>query len=123
MTQHAISWFAIPVLELERARVFYSTMLDITMSDMVTPNGICAAFPQVGTGVAGSLNPFMGFKPSADGGVTIWLSAGDDLQIALDRVEAAGGKVLQPKGAIGEFGYIAMIIDTEGNRIGLHSKN
>lgn len=122
MQQHAISWFAIPVLDLERARTFYSTILDISMPDLVTEGGTCAAFPQLETGVSGSLNPFMGFKPSADSGVTIWLNAGDDLQLALDRVEAAGGKVLQTKSSIGEFGFIAMILDTEGNRVGLHSR-
>ncbi len=123
MNEHAISWFAIPVIDLERARTFYSTLLDITMSDFATPAGTCAVFPQVETGISGSLNPFMGFKPSADSGVTIWLNAGDDLQGPLDRVAEAGGKVLQPKEQIGEFGYIAMILDTEGNRIGLHSPN
>jgi len=51
------------------------------------------------------------------------LNAGDDLQVALDRVEGAGGKVLQARESIGEFGNIAMILDTEGNRIGLHSPN
>ncbi len=123
MNEHAISWFAIPVVDLERARTFYSTLFDITMPDLVTPGGTCAVFPQMETGVSGSLNPFMGFKPSADSGVTIWLNAGDDLQVPLERVEGAGGKVLQPKEQIGEFGYIAMILDTEGNRIGLHSQN
>ncbi len=123
MNEHAISWFAIPVADLERARTFYSTLFDITMPDLVTPGGTCAVFPQMETGVSGSLNPFMGFKPSADSGVTIWLNAGDDLQVPLDRVEGAGGKVLQSKEQIGEFGSIAMILDTEGNRIGLHSPN
>ena len=123
MSEHAISWFAIPVVDLERARTFYSTLFDITMPDLVTASGTCAVFPQVETGISGSLNPFMGFKPSADSGVTIWLNAGDDLQVPLDRVEGAGGKVLQSKEQIGEYGYIAMILDTEGNRIGLHSPN
>ncbi len=123
MNEHAISWFAIPVVDLERARAFYSTLLAITMPDLVTPKGTCAVFPQMETGVSGSLNPFMGFKPTADAGVTIWLNAGDDLQISLDRVEGAGGRILQEKEQIGEFGYIAMILDTEGNRIGLHSPN
>lgn len=121
MPQNAISWFAIPVTDLERARTFYSTVLDIRMPDMTTPGGTCAVFPQMETGVAGSLNPFLGFKPTADSGVTIWLDAGDDLQVALDRVEWAGGRVLQAKESIGEFGHVAMILDTEGNRIGLHS--
>ena len=123
MNEHAISWFAIPVLDLERARTFYSTLFDITMPDLETPGGTCAVFPQMETGISGSLNPFMGFKPTADSGVTVWLNAGDDLQVALDREEGAGGKVLQARESIGEFGNIAMILDTEGNRIGLHSPN
>jgi len=123
MNPNAISWFAIPVEDLERARTFYSTLLDITMPDLETPGGTCAVFPQMESGISGSLNPFMGFKPTADSGVTIWLTAGDDLQVSLDRVEAAGGKVLQKKEQIGEFGHIAMILDTEGNRVGLHSPN
>lgn len=122
-TEHAISWFAIPVEDLERARTFYSTLFDITMPDLETAGGTCAVFPQMETGISGSLNPFMGFKPTADSGVTIWLNAGDDLQVPLSRVETAGGKILQPKEQIGEFGHIAMILDTEGNRVGLHSPN
>jgi predicted enzyme related to lactoylglutathione lyase len=121
---NAINWFAIPVLDLERARSFYCTMLGFeNMPDKETPNGTCALFPQSETGVGGSLNPFMGYKPTAGGGVTIWLNAGDDLQDALDRVEDAGGKILQEKTPIGDdYGFMAMILDTEGNRIGLHSK-
>lgn len=122
MQQHAISWFAIPVTDLERARAFYSVIFEITMPDMVTPGGTCAVFPQMETGIAGSLNPFMGIRPSTDAGVSIWLNAGDDLQHVLDRVEGAGGQVLQAKEGIGEFGYVATILDTEGNRIGLHSQ-
>ena len=104
MNEHAISWFAIPVADLERARAFYNALLGIDMPDLVTEGGTCAVFPQVETGVSGSLNPFMGFKPTADSGVTIWLNAGEDLQAPLDRVEAAGGKVLQAKQQIGEHG-------------------
>jgi hypothetical protein len=123
MAPNAVAWFAIPVSDLERARHFYSTILDIEMADLVTPGGTCAVFPQMGTGVSGSLNPFMGFPPSSEAGVTIWLAAGDDLQEPLSRVEDAGGQVLQPKQSLGEFGNVAMLLDTEGNRIGLHSPN
>ena len=64
----------------------------------------------------------MGFKPTADSGVTVWLNAGDDLQTALDRVSSAGGKILMEKTPISdEYGFMAMILDTEGNRVGLHS--
>jgi len=118
----AISWFAIPVVDLERARTFYCDIMGFEkMEDMPTPGGTCAIFPSEEGGIAGSLNPFMGFKPTADSGVTVWLNAGDDLQKALDRVDAAGGKVLQDKTPIGEYGFMAMILDTEGNRVGLHS--
>ena len=120
---NAIAWFAIPVADLERARAFYCAMLGLDgMADMETPNGTCALFPCSEDGVGGSLNPFMGFKPTADSGVTIWIKAGEDLQDALDRVPVAGGKILQEKTRISdEHGFMAMILDTEGNRIGLHS--
>jgi predicted enzyme related to lactoylglutathione lyase len=120
---NAIDWFAIPVVELERARRFYCAMLGLeSMENMETPNGTCALFPCAEGGVGGSLNPFMGFKPTDDSGVTVWLNAGEDLQVALDRVPSAGGKVLQEKTPISdEYGFMAMVLDTEGNRIGLHS--
>ena len=120
MSEHAIAWFAIPVTDRPRAREFYSTVLGIEMPDFPTPMGTCSVFPQVDTGVSGSLNDFMNVKPSQDSGVTIWLAA-ENLQASLDKVEAAGGQILSGKESIGEFGFIAMIVDTEGNRIGLHS--
>ena len=120
---NAISWFAIPVEDLERARKFYCEIMGFEgMENMETPNGTCALFPSADGGVGGSLNPFMGFKPTADSGVTVWLSAGDDLQTALDRVGGAGGKILMEKTPISdEYGFMAMILDSEGNRVGLHS--
>ena len=124
MNEHAIAWFAIPVIDRERARIFYSNVLNIQMPDLPTPMGTCSVFPQMETdGVSGSLNDFMGVKPSADAGVTIWLTCGNDLQVALDKVEGAGGQILSGKESIDKHGHIAMILDTEGNRIGLHSPN
>ena len=120
---NAIDWFAIPVADLERARKFYCAMLGLdSMQDIETPNGTCALFPCSNGGVGGSLNPFMGYKPTADSGVTVWLNAGENLQASLDRVLEAGGKILQEKTPISdEYGFMAMILDSEGNRIGLHS--
>lgn len=92
-----------------------------SMKDLVTPDGTCAVFPAGENEVAGSLNPFMGIKPTTDSGVTVWLNAGADVQTVLDKVEAAGGRIVQPKTDIGEYGHMAFIIDTEGNRIGLHA--
>lgn len=123
---NAINWFAIPVSDLQRARTFYCQVMGLEkMEDMVTPMGTCAVFPfDEQQGVGGSLNPFMEIKSSTDSGVSIWLNAGDDLQSMLDRVADAGGQVAQQKMPIGEnaeYGYMATIIDCEGNRIGLHS--
>jgi hypothetical protein len=75
------------------------------------------------TGVGGALVYSDGFhKPSATDGPLIYLNGNPDVQIILDRVEVAGGKIMVPKTQISEeYGYMAVIIDTEGNRIGLHS--
>ena len=74
-------------------------------------------------GVGGAVVDSGGFhKPSVTDGPLIYLNGNPDLQIILDRVEAAGGKIMVPKSEISpEYGYMAVIIDTEGNRIGLHS--
>ena len=125
---NAISWFAIPVNDLERARTFYCQIMGFEkMEDMVTPMGTCAIFPfDQEKGIGGSLNPFMGIKPSTDSGISVWLNAGKDLQDALNHVESAGGQITQEKMPIGEqaeFGHMATIIDCEGNRVGLHSMN
>ena len=75
------------------------------------------------TGVGGSIVKTEGFHiPSATDGPLIYLDANPDVNIVLGRVEAAGGKVLVPKTQISEdYGYMAMFLDTEGNRIALHS--
>ncbi|MCB1877098.1 MAG: VOC family protein [Chromatiales bacterium] len=125
---NAISWFAIPVEDLERARAFYCAIFDYDkMGDLVTPMGTCAIFPFSEEGeVGGSLNPFMGIKPSTEAGISVWLNCVEGVQAVLDRVETAGGKILEERAPIGEnaeFGYIATLLDTEGNRVGLHAKN
>lgn len=75
------------------------------------------------TGVGGAIVDSGGFhKPSATDGPLIYLNGNPDVQIILDRVEGAGGKIIVPKTQISpEYGYMAAFIDTEGNRIGLHS--
>lgn len=63
-------------------------------------------------------------KPSTEAGISVWLNCTDGVQAVLDRVTGAGGKVLQEKTPIGEnaeMGYMGEILDSEGNRIGLHS--
>jgi hypothetical protein len=74
-------------------------------------------------GVGGTLVDSGGYhKPSATDGPLIYLNGNPDVQIVLSRVEAAGGKITVPKTEISpEYGYMAVFLDTEGNRIALHS--
>lgn len=122
--KNAISWFEIPATDLDRARKFYETILGISMIELETPQLKMRLFPIDDVmGVGGALCDSGGFhKPSATEGPLIYLNANPDLQNFLDKVEKAGGKIVVPKTQISpEYGYMAVLIDTEGNRIALHS--
>lgn len=124
--QNAISWFEIGTTDLERATKFYETIFHVKLAPLDLPNIKMRMFPvddpQAGH-VGGALVDSGGFhKPSATDGPLIYLNGNPDVQNVLDKVEAAGGKIMVPKTEISpEYGYMAVIIDTEGNRIGLHS--
>lgn len=123
--KNAISWFEIPTQDIGRAQKFYETIFGITMMPMDMPNIKMRMFPldDMMTDVGGAIVDSGGFhKPSATDGPLIYLQANPDVQIILDRVIAAGGSIMVPKTEISpEYGFMAVIIDTEGNRIGLHS--
>ncbi len=123
--QHAISWFEIPTTDINRAQKFYEAIFSITMVPMDLPNIKMRMFPldDMMTQVGGALVDSGGFhKASATYGPLVYLNGNPDVQIILDRVEAAGGKIMLPKTEISpEYGFMAVIYDTEGNRIGLHS--
>ncbi|MEO5603494.1 MAG: VOC family protein [Cyclobacteriaceae bacterium] len=125
MTQkNAISWFEIPAKDLNRAQQFYEKILDITMWPLDLVNIKMRMFPiEDQMGVGGSLCDSGGFhKPSDTEGPLIYLNANPDVQTVLEKVENAGGKILVPKTLItSEFGYMAVIKDSEGNRIAFHS--
>lgn len=121
---NALNWFDIPVLDMDRAKAFYSTVLDAELStqDMMG-EALMSILPyQSEAGVGGALMQGEGLIPSQTGSL-IYLNGGEDLSIPLGRVEAAGGKVLSPKMSIGENGFIAYFLDTEGNKVGFHSMN
>lgn len=122
---NAISWFEIPTTDLDRATAFYETIFQITLFPLDAPNLKMRMFPidNMATGVGGALVYSGGFhKPSATDGPLIYLNANPDVQIVLDRVTDAGGKIIVPKTQISpEYGYMAAFIDSEGNRIALHS--
>jgi predicted enzyme related to lactoylglutathione lyase len=122
--QHAISWFEIPSSNLERATKFYETIFGVQLIAMDTPNIRMRLFPlEDMSGIGGAVVDSGGFhKPSSTDGPLIYLNGNPDVQLILDKVEAAGGKIMVPKTEISpEYGHMTVIIDTEGNRIGLHS--
>ena len=122
--KNAISWFEIPTTNLDRAQQFYETILAIQLIKLDLPNIKMRMFPlEDQDGVGGSLCDSGGFhKPSTSDGPLLYLNANPDVQRILDRVESAGGKILVPKTLIStEFGHMAVIIDSEGNRIAFHS--
>jgi uncharacterized protein len=122
--QHAISWFEIPSTNLERATKFYETIFETQLLVMDTPNIRMRMFPlEDMSGIGGAVVDSGGFhRPSVTDGPLIYLNGNPDLQQILNKVEAAGGKIMVPKTEISpEYGNMAVFIDTEGNRIGLHS--
>jgi predicted enzyme related to lactoylglutathione lyase len=122
---NAISWFEIPVADMDRATTFYEAIFDVKLNPLDLPNIKMRIFPlndpmnQVG----GALADSGGFhKPSATDGPLIYLNGNPDVQNVLNRIEAAGGKIMVPKTEISpDYGYMAVFIDSEGNRVGLHS--
>lgn len=120
----AINWFEIPVKDFQRAKTFYETLIGSTIEEMPFPEGKYGVLPydREKQGVGGGIVQMKDFNPSAEG-VTIYLPGGDDLTASLAKVEPAGGKVIMPKTSIGENGFFALFLDTEGNRLALHSMN
>lgn len=119
--KNAINWFEIPTLDFNRAKIFYETILGATMQTMDFGGFKMGFLPSDEGKVGGAIVNGQDYKPSADG-TLIYLNANPDLAEAESRVVAAGGKVLISKRIISpEWGFMAIITDTEGNRIGLHS--
>ena len=119
---NSINWFEIPVTDFARAKKFYGTLYNTEIQEMPHPTFKYAMLPadMQNGGVGGGLVQGEGFEPSTKG-VLIYLNGGDDLNTPLSKVENAGGKILLPKTAIGPNGFMAHILDTEGNKIALHS--
>lgn len=123
--KNAISWFEIPATDLDRAQKFYETIFETKLIPLDMENIQMRMFPidDPGAGIGGAVCKADGFyKPSTTDGPLIYLNGNPDVQNILDRVEAAGGKIMVPKTEISpEYGFMGVIVDTEGNRIGLHS--
>jgi len=116
---HHLVWVDIPVVELERAIRFYQQVLDILI-DREFPDMPIAVFRHQQSAVSGCLFRKQGELPCANGPL-LYFNAEGRLDAALEQVIACGGKVLKGKHSIGPFGYRAVVLDSEGNRIALHS--
>lgn len=120
--ENYISWFEIPALNFNRAVGFYNTIFGIQM-ETNTMNGYSMAFFPTINGAGGAIICGEGTDPS-EKGPTLYLNGGKDLNNVLKYVDSAGGRVLMPKQQINEnAGYFALFIDSEGNKLALHSLN
>ncbi len=116
-----ITWFEIPVIDLDRAQKFYEAVLDASLIREEMPGaGEMAVMPYQPGSVSGCLQP--GPNPPSQTGTLVYLRIQNDLDAALARVKKAGGSVLLGKTELpGGMGHFAHIVDSEGNRVGLHT--
>lgn len=122
--KNAISWFEIPTNDLDRAQKFYESIFDIKFIPLEVAQIKMRMFPVEDPQSIGGALVFNDqfYKTSATDGPLIYLNANPDVQQVLDKIESAGGKILVPKTMISpEYGFMGMFLDTEGNRIALHS--
>lgn len=122
MNVNALNWFELPATDFARAKAFYSAIFDFSMPEsQMGPNTMGFLLHEQGKGVGGAIVQGQGYVPSRDG-TLVYLAAGKDLSVVLDRVVRAGGSIVLGKTQISpEHGYFALMLDTEGNKVGLHS--
>lgn len=127
--ENPVAWFEIYVDDMERAQAFYETVLETSLTEMPMPEEAgegmrMLSFPMTmekTSGAPGALVKMEGMQAGGSG--TVVYFASEDCSVEEARVEAAGGKVLQSKLDIGEYGFAVMAMDTEGNVFGIHSMN
>jgi predicted enzyme related to lactoylglutathione lyase len=123
MKHNTFAWIEIPVSNMERAVAFYEKVFKVALHQVDFGGVVMAWFPGQGEhvpGATGTLIQQETYVPSKEGTLVYFYS--EDVQNELDRVEVAGGKMVQPKTQISpEHGYMGVFIDCEGNRIALHS--
>ena len=119
--QNLISWFEIPASDFNRAVEFYKSILDVEIQETEMFGTKMGFFPSDGENVTGAIVQGNDYTPSVDG-ATLYLNGGENLQMILNKVEKNNGKIIVQKTQISpEAGYFAMFIDTEGNKLALHS--
>lgn len=127
LPKNPFTWVEIYVEDMNRAQRFYETVLEIKLDKLPMPDDLgdyeMLSFPwdENGKNISGALVKMENMQPGA-GGIMVYLAC-DDCLVEEGRVEKAGGKVLQSKMSIGDYGFCSIILDTEGNTVGLHSMN
>ncbi|QBD76248.1 VOC family protein [Ktedonosporobacter rubrisoli] len=120
------NWVEIPSSDFERAKTFYRTLLSVKEELQQPPMGdmLYAFLPMEPGAVGGALVKHENYHPGQGQGVCVYLIVKGEMNATLSRAEAAGGTVVVPKMSLNEMGpgYMAQIIDSEGNRIGLWSE-
>lgn len=122
MTTNPVGWFEVPVNDMKRAKAFYEKSFGYTLQTPVKMQGFDMSFFPIereGTGAGGSLIQGPGYTPSHEGPL-IYFSV-PDIPPVEQKIAKNGGKVHKPKMSIGEYGFISICEDSEGNRIALHS--
>jgi predicted enzyme related to lactoylglutathione lyase len=116
-----VNWFEIYVQDMPRAKAFYKAVLGVSLTQLDGTEFEMWAFPmrQEGYGAAGSLVKIPGY-PSGGNSIVIYFSC-TDCAIEAEKAARSGGKIETAKKSVGQYGYIALVNDTEGNIIGLHS--
>ncbi len=123
MKSNPVGWFEIYVQDVPRARRFYEAVFEISLRELKAPfpGAELWAFPMERTayGSSGALMKMPGV--GSGGNTTVVYFQCEDCAVEESRVASAGGRVQRPKFSIGEYGYISLAVDTEGNTFGLHS--
>jgi hypothetical protein len=117
-----VSWFEIPAIDFQQAVTFYNHIFGINMEQSISDTIAMAFFP-VNKGVGGAVISSSGSVPSTTGPL-LYLNGGKDLNNVLNKVEEVGGRIIMPKTFINkDSGYFAIFIDSQGNKLALHSNN
>jgi predicted enzyme related to lactoylglutathione lyase len=121
MANNPVGWFEIYVQDMDRAKRFYESVFRIQLQKLNSPSLDMWAFPmsREATGASGALVRMQGF-PSGGNSTLVYFSC-TDCAVEAGRVVKAGGRMQREKSSIGEYGFIALVYDTEGNMFGLHS--
>lgn len=122
MKNNPVGWFEIYVQDMPRAKAFYEGVFELSLEKLPGPDIEMQAFPMSMevTGASGALVKIPGF-PSGGNSTLVYFSC-EDCAVEESRVAKHGGRIHRPKMSIGEYGFITLALDTEGNMIGLHSQ-